>query len=61
MVSDVEIRYSTDPMVTMKMALNKCNDDLLDLISIDPMTEEIQAQIDELRRKIKKIWGKGNL
>ena len=48
-------------MVTVKMDLNKCNEDLLDLILIDPMPKEVQAQIDELRRKIKKIWGKGNL
>ena len=51
MVNHIEIRYSTDPMVTVKMALNKCNEDLA-LILIDPMTEEIQAQIDELKRKI---------
>ena len=48
MVNDVEICYSTNPMVTVKMDLNKCNEDLLDLILIDPMTKEIQAQIDEL-------------
>ena len=52
MVNDVEICYSTDPMVNVKMDFNKCNEYLLDIILIDPMTEEIQAQIDELRRKI---------
>ena len=59
MVNDVEINYSTDPMVTVKMDLNKCNEDLLDMILIDPMTEEIQAPIDELRRKIQKYGVKG--
>lgn len=52
--NEVVIRYSTDPMVTVKMDLNKCNEDILDLILIDQMIEEIQAQIDELNRKIKK-------
>lgn len=51
---DVEIYYSTDPMDTVKLALKKCSQDLFDMILIDPMTEEIQAQIDELRRNIKK-------
>ena len=46
MVNDVEIRYSINPMVTVKMDLNKCNEDLLGMILIDPMTEEIQAKID---------------
>ena len=53
MVNDIEICYSIDPMVTVKMDLNKCNEELLGMILINPMTEEIQAQIDELRRKIK--------
>ena len=42
-------------MVTVKMDFNKCNEDLLDLILIDPTTEELQAHIDELRRKIKNM------
>ena len=58
MVNEEEIDYSTDSTDTMKLALKKCNQDL-DLILIDPMTEEIKAQIDELRRKTKKygVWG----
>ena len=48
MVNDVDIYNSTDPKDTMKRALKTCNQDLLDLILIDPLTEEIQAQIDEL-------------
>ena len=36
----------------MKRDLKKCNQDLLDLILIYPVTEEIQAQIDELNEKI---------
>ena len=46
MANEVVIRYSIDLIVTVKMNLNKCNEDLLDLILIDPMTEEIQAQIE---------------
>ena len=61
MVNEVEIRYSTDPMVTVKIDLNKCNEYLLDIILIEPVIEEIQAQIDELRRKIKNMQGKGHL
>ena len=59
MVNEEEIDYSTDPTDTVKIALKKCNRGLLDLILIDPMTKEIQAQIDELRRKIKKYRVRG--
>ena len=38
--------YSTDPKVTMKMDLNKCNKDLIDMILIDLMNEEILAQTE---------------
>ena len=59
MANEVEIRYSINPMVIVKKALNKCNEYLLYLNLIDPMTEEIQAQIDELRRKIQKYRVRG--
>ena len=59
MFNDVEIYYSTIPTDTVKLDLKKCNQDLLDLILIDPMTQEIQEQIDELRRKIKKYGVRG--
>ena len=39
-------------METVKRALKKCNQDLLDLILIYPSTKEIKAQIEELNEKI---------
>ena len=52
MVNDIDIYYSTNPKATVKWDLKKCNQDLLDVILIYPMTEEIQAQINELNEKI---------
>ena len=52
MVNDIEIRYSTNPMVIVKMDLNKCNEDLLDLILIYLVIEEIKEQIEELNENI---------
>ena len=59
MVNDEDIYYSTNPKATVKWDLKKCNQDLLDLILIYPVTKEIQEQIDELNEKIMRYGVRG--
>jgi hypothetical protein len=51
-VIEEEIFYSTNPMETVRKALKRENIELLGLISRRPMTEEINARINELKAQI---------
>ena len=58
-VIEEEIFYSTNPMETVRMALKRETIELLDLISIRPMTEEISARINELKAQIHSYGASG--
>ena len=51
-VTEEDIFYSIDLIKTVKKDLKMCNQELLALIKIRPMTEEIKARISDLRQTI---------